>query len=106
MGVPSNHPSLDHFSIETHGDLKITHFNKHPILGQLILTRTQGDHIIPVPRTRRDAKEGWVTLKGNSGQDLGRFEEAGSIFGRFGVSKRIVSEGASNNNQRRYYVYL
>jgi hypothetical protein len=51
---------LDHFSIETHGDLGIPHFKNPPSS--------------PVPRTRRDAKEGWVTLKGNSGQDLGRFE--------------------------------
>ena len=29
MGGPPNHP-LDHFSIETHGDLGIPHFKKPP----------------------------------------------------------------------------
>jgi hypothetical protein len=26
MGVPPNHPKLDHFGIETYGDLGISHF--------------------------------------------------------------------------------
>ena len=28
--VPPNHLQLDHFSVESHGDLGIPHFKKHP----------------------------------------------------------------------------
>ena len=30
MVVPPNHPNLDHFSIESHGDLGIPSFKTHP----------------------------------------------------------------------------
>jgi hypothetical protein len=30
MGVPPNHPNLVHFRFETHGDLGLPHFKKHP----------------------------------------------------------------------------
>ena len=38
MVVPPNHPNLDHFSIESHGDLGIPSFKTHPYpIGSMVL---------------------------------------------------------------------